>query len=461
MRTKAGTALLQAFPIALAAFILTLPTLNADDAIFQNNQIARMPTINTLANPQIKALMRVHLDCYLNTGLQCPDLESYFFQDNPFVQSWPTAKDADLTVTLRAWSTPPDREAYIITFDSKPELPILKVPPLLIRTNFSGQAKMLEILKNLHQYLKLWDRIVSYKLNADGSEVVTYRAGDGSTPPPAADPNLPWIVTVSAGFSLNVGGGVVNLGAYGTAGVNYDTPTWLVQTQGGGSYTYVSENIGQFALSASAAKVQGSTLVARSVAQHWSVMAIARETYDPISNLQSRAQLHAGIEYELIPFLESNDNAFMVNYIIGGNAENYLAPNINNKMAETLATHALSLYYVRHQDLFDVSVAGSITALVNDPTKFGVGGTATARLHVTPAMTIDLAGTVGYKRNNVNAPANPDTSNPIYLLIGGANTIVPLTYSLMLNLTYTWGNQRLKQRDMRWQFTPFQLPVNF
>ena len=45
-----------------------------------------------------------------------------------------------------------------------------------------------------------------------------------------------------------------------------------------------------------------------------------------------------GVEYELIPFLDSKENAFTISYIVGGNYDNYVTPNVNGNAVQFLAT---------------------------------------------------------------------------------------------------------------------------
>lgn len=434
----------------------------ASESIFSDHANNDLPGVEGLVadDPQGGAL-RVYFDCYLNTNVNCQDLAKSFFTAEPFaVRS--NGKLADVTIEVRAWSLPNGMEQYELTFNGAGKLPSFKLhdEEFQLRSSFSAQSKIQSLTEYLIFGMGPFRKIVSYKSDPSGAFVVTYKMR-GNGVPPTKKNETP--VFVSVGGEGNVRSqGNFDISASSWGQIGYDTRKWLMMADAGFNYRYVSGQTAQGKSSATAFSVGGSMLVAHSVAEHWSVMVLAREGHNTLSNFDARTQLHAGIEYELIPFLDKNDNAFTVSYIVGGNHENYVTPTIDDRLERYMATHAFSVYYVRHiTDVLDVTAAVAATSLVDQPKRFAVGAQATLKFYVTNALTFNLSGNVGYKNNVLNAPKEQDTNNPAFIFIGGMSAVEPVTYQLNMGFTYTWGANLIRQKDTRWQFMPGNLPVNF
>jgi hypothetical protein len=297
---------------------------------------------------------------------------------------------------------------------------------------------------------------------------VTFIPKKGAMPIEKKDPS-PFFFTGSAGGiaiyqapSLNVLAQANLETGWTQAGQN---PGWLVELSSQNRFNYVTTTVSIGTQSATETATNFATnnglIVAKSLTPHWSVATFIRENRDPASNYASQTQVHGGVEYELIPYLTSNDNAFTVNYLIGGNYQTYIFPNQQGQVEQAIATHALSVYYVFHKKWFDVSGSVGVTSLVNDITKWGVGAQIQGRLYLTRQLTLDLVTNFGYKNNLVNAPAHPDQMYQVLALMGVGQSATPTTLVTRLMLTYTWGGQLNRNKDTRWQFTSDAVPNNF
>src|SRR5688572_15363045 len=84
-----------------------------------------LPTVNGLL-PKTSARLTVSFDCYLVTGVPCPELRKAFYAADPFIEDAPAAK-AEVAVEIRAWELPSDVEQYEIKFKGTGDLPVFKL----------------------------------------------------------------------------------------------------------------------------------------------------------------------------------------------------------------------------------------------------------------------------------------------------------------------------------------------
>jgi hypothetical protein len=406
------------------------------------------------------AALTVSFDCYLTTNVSCQDLEKAFFDANPFVAAAP-ADEADVKIETRAWQAPPSDEQYEVKFTGKGDLPKFQLPaaPLRLRSNLSSQSKIDVLRLNLVKGMAVFHKIEEYKMDPDGKLLISYSPTDGSAPP-APREESPWYGSIGGGATL-VGQGSTMVSIFAGGEVGLSTPLWLLGMGGGAKFDYLEMPTQGGTQKGSNLSVGVGTIVARSIAKHWSVMAFVRGSRDPSSNWDSRLQAHTGIEYELIPFRESNDNTFTVSYVVGGNYENYVTPNIYDREEQLLATHALTLYYVKHLAALDLSGSAAVTTVVDDPKLYAVGGRASAKIYITRSLALDVGGGLGYKHNLVNAPKDPNAINPLLSVVGAGSAVTPLTYDVRLMVDFRWGNNLRRQKDTRWQLKPNDIPINF
>ena len=204
-------------------------------------------------------------------------------------------------------------------------------------------------------------------------------------------------------------------------------------------------------------------VVAKSLGKHWSIATFLRYNQDPSSNFKGQYQGHAGVEYELLPFLLTNDNTLTVNYLIGGNHNLYYSPNRNGQLIQNIATHALSIYYVFHLNRLDFTGSVAGTTSVGDFKQWGLGGQVGGRVYLNKSktLTLDPSVNLGLKNNLVNSPAVASTQYEVLQLMGVGTNSTPSTLTIRLGFSWRIGPNLLRLKDTRWQFTSDEVPDNF
>ena len=452
------------------------------------------------AKPVIDPL-KIHFGCiFVDTTvtLDCADVEKNWREADPLLSFVPTSQaefDVEMTeITDGAF------EQYVLkitdhTGQLNPPTYILTSKAMRFSTSVTPASRMKLLVTALQGVMVPYHQIHDYKNDPNGQMLLTVAPKPGAKAPEALKKSPIYIQAAGFGMVIAQGNSINVMGVPTiTAGYTDISPThqgWLVEFSNQGSrYNYVSTEVtvpqvmtdpktGQPIIdpttgkpkmgsvkvteSASNLALQNGLIVGRSLSKHWAIAAFLRDNTDPSSNYKNQAQAHVGLEYELVPFLTTNDNALTVSYLIGGNHQTYYDPTIEGKLTQNIATHALSIYYVFHRSRYDVNGSVALTSTVNNWNQWGAGGQLGGRVYINKrkTFTFDPSVSFGYKNNLVNNPANPSTKYEVLQLMGVGNGSTVTTLTFRIGFSYRFGQNLLRQMDTRWQFTSDEVPNNF
>ncbi|MEW6057841.1 MAG: hypothetical protein AB1540_14630 [Bdellovibrionota bacterium] len=405
---------------------------------------------------------KAFFNCYLTNGVLCEDLEKrYFLSDSRVAPA--SEKDSDVIITVRVLVLSSGQDQMQITYTSKRGLfkeYVLDGELFQIRSTLPIEAKLEGFLKHIIAGASPVHQLSDYRRDPEGHMLLSFKAKEGAVISSAASPEQPWYFILGGGLNISASDARVISGSAGLGG-GYTDSEWFGGAGADIHYHHVKvEEQGQ-THSADNARIFGGAQIGRSLSEHWSVALIVRGTHDPSANWKSRMQAHAGIEYELVPFLTDNGNTLTVSYLIGANHERFFHENIEGDLEKVFATHAMSINFVKVFENVQFNVAAGVASLVNRPRQFAVGGNAGVVFYVTRTLSFQVQGNVGYKRNIVNAPRDENAIDPFLSAIGAGGNVAPLTYSVTFGVKYSLGNTVREQKDVRWNLSPTSLPINF
>ncbi len=442
---------------------------------------------------------KIHFGCIFSdttVNVDCADLEKSL-RETDLLVTFVSKEESEFDLELSELPDSPFEKYELKVTDHTgqvvPATYVFSGSEFRLRATLTPISKISQLSKAIMAAILPYQKIMEYKYNPQGQLLLTVVPKAGAVAPPAA--KMSPIYVQASGFGMLISqGSSLNIMAMPTVTAGYtdigpDHQGWLVEFSNSTRYNYISTSVtvpevvtnsaGNVVIDPSTGKpkvtnvnvpemasnlnVQNGLVVARSISKHWAIAAFLRDNTDPSSNFKNQMQAHVGIEYELLPYLITNDDALTINYLIGGNHQTYYSPNMNGQMVQNIATHALSVYYVFHFNRLDVNGSVAGTSTVGDFKQWGLGGQLGGRIYLNKkkTFTFDPSVNFGIKNNLVNNPANPSSQYQILELMGVGSGSTPNTTTVRLGFTYRFGPNLVRQKDTRWQFTSDEVPNNF
>jgi len=179
-----------------------------------------------------------------------------------------------------------------------------------------------------------------------------------------------------------------------------------------------------------------------------SVGVTARAQHAPEQNLLFRASLYGGLEWVLVPFLETRGANVGVRYQLGAEHQEYVRKNVRLRFEENALRHRAVAFATWHLPRFDVSAALQASSLLKDATYSDVAGTVAVAWRVVNDVSIVATASASYRNALWNAPDNLNDLDPLERFTGGGN-YGAVNFAGSLSFVYVLGNSVLLRQDQR------------
>jgi hypothetical protein len=179
-----------------------------------------------------------------------------------------------------------------------------------------------------------------------------------------------------------------------------------------------------------------------------SVGVSTRIQHAPEQNLLLRANAYSGVEWVLVPFLETRGANVGVRYQLGAEHHEYVRQNVRLRFEENVLRHRGVAFATWHLPRFDVSAAVQASSLLKDPTYSDVAGNVGLAWRVVNDVSIVVTGSVSYRNALLNAPDNLNDLDPLERFVGGGN-YGAVNFGASLAFVYVLGNSVLLRQDQR------------
>lgn len=141
-----------------------------------------------------------------------------------------------------------------------------------------------------------------------------------------------------------------------------------------------------------------------SINQHWSWAYDARLSQNTFSNYKLRAELSAGLEYNIFPYKQVNNKLFTISYSITAKDQRYYDTTIYNKLQERVFTQGLRANMTMNQKWGNLSVGLYGEHFLNDWNFFNLGVNAYTNIRITGGLSFFVAAFGGVTRDQVFLP---------------------------------------------------------
>jgi hypothetical protein len=179
-----------------------------------------------------------------------------------------------------------------------------------------------------------------------------------------------------------------------------------------------------------------------------SVGVTARVQQAPEQNLLLRANAYSGVEWVLVPFLETRGANVGVRYQLGAEHHEYVRKNVRLRFEENVLRQRAVAFSTWHLARFDVSAALQVASLVKDPSYSDVSGNVGVAWRIIDDVSITATAATSYRNALLNAPDNLNDLDPLERFTGGGN-YGAVNFNASLAVVYVFGNSVLPRQDQR------------
>jgi hypothetical protein len=271
---------------------------------------------------------------------------------------------------------------------------------------------------------------------------VTYTAPEGAAAT-TQQPKDPWNLWV---FSVGVNGSLFGESQSKSNNISSSlsarrvTETWKLRMSAQGS-----RNNSEFTLSddeifkSKTSRYSVSTLLVRSLGQHWSLGFDASAQRSTVNNFDLSMKLAPGIEYDVFPYQESTRRQFVIVYSIGINYANYRDTTIFNRMRETRPTHSLTAALEATQPWGSLNASVSGSNYLDDFSKNRLSLSAGANIRIVRGLSFDFFGSYSRVRDQLSLQKEGATDEEVLLRLKQLKT--SYFYNAFMGLSYTFGSK--------------------
>jgi hypothetical protein len=419
-----------------------------------------------------RAALRVRWDCFLPSGgVDCTVLESSLQSKIPFltfVAFRDTHPEPDVTVSV---SNVPaeDSTRYKLDFVGKTcdgyrsEVHTTDKIPYSIDSTTATVRIMTKLERGLAPFMdqKVAAEVRGGTLSLELADPV----GLPFTGRPEQE-SVKWYVSPSIGGYLSSVEGVgINASGSASVSLNYSEKLWRLQSSVGFNYNRQSQPVPGTNETASIQFIGANTnnIISWSLGSQrlWSLGLLFGAEKNPQANYTFRANVSAGVEFDLIPLQTANQRNFGFRCAIGPEYQKYDATNIEGLNEQFVGREFCDLFFSWHFQPVDLGANVGETAIVENIAyrSFYVGLSATFR--ITDNITVGVWTTLQQVNKAINEgePSNATYATAQQEIEASMEAAVQQGYTAPfgvqggLSLRYLFGNGSLSVEDQRWKST--------
>lgn len=181
-----------------------------------------------------------------------------------------------------------------------------------------------------------------------------------------------------------------------------------------------------------------SSLVVKSLSDHWSVGGTASLGSSSYSNENFYMTIMPGIEYDVYPYSESTRHQLRILYSAGYSYVNYMDTTIYNKIREQLWSHSLSASYEVVQKWGNINFVAEYRNFFHDWSKNNLSLTAYLDLRIAKGLTVSFVGSGSMVHDQLGLVREGLSVDQI--LLQRKEQATQFEYFTSFGFTYTFGS---------------------
>ncbi len=369
--------------------------------------------------------------------LDCDNCDyTYVRRELPFVNWVRDPADALVHVQVISQRTASGGREYDVDFigrhtvvDNKHRLKVT-VPPQATRDE--RREKLTNLLKiGLLSYISAPELLAKIAVTYTDSMA-------GANNAPTHDPWDSWVFAVDGDGWLEKEANQSSFDIDGSLSVRRITAAWRFQIYLRGEYERDTFRQDNRTINSSTHEQRLSSRLVKSLGPHWSVGLRLRTFSNTFDNIDLGWQCSPAIEYSLYDYVHSSRRAITFAYALGHRYQNYTAPTIYDKEAETLINHSLDidLRFNRPWGEARASIEGS--QYINDFSRYRIESWGRLSLRLVKGFSVYLEG--HYARLNDQFSLVRGSATLEEILLQRRNLATDYEFNMGLGLSYTFGS---------------------
>jgi len=397
-------------------------------------------------------------DCYLTSGMSCEDLRKGILSGLRELKETDSRESATFFLKFRSQSDGQTAHYQAFVFkkgnasddNEKADFKyIIDIP-----SQMASEQSFLKVLAQV-QYLVLFAFEPSGPATSqDGLMMMSFQTPDPDPRLRQNQTDTNWYNSTSLGGSFNKAEENGNLNLNGFNNLSWSNEDWkftgtgivdyqkfdFTESDAEGNLVPKSEEVFSY---------MGTTLIARTLSEHWSVALIATAGRSLSDNIKFGAQADVGVEWILVPVLKTNENSALVRYTIGLNHSNFNSPSLRDRTHETYLTHELKGEFSRHFDRVDLSLSLTGSSVLDKIAYSKLTAGVSTTFRVTNDFQIIASFNLTLQNRNINDPGAHDLTGVQQYLQG--NRFAKISTSSALMFSYNFGNKLWHTQNRRWK----------
>ena len=156
-----------------------------------------------------------------------------------------------------------------------------------------------------------------------------------------------------------------------------------------------------------------TSLVAKSLTQHWSAGAVGALQSSIFRNYALRTRLGAGPEYDVFPYSESTRRILTLLYTVGVETADYQEVTIYEKTSETLIDHRFETNLNLRQPWGSASASFELAQYLSQPDKYRLSAFGGLDLRLFKGFSVEIFGEAARRRDQLSLRRGNATNEEI------------------------------------------------
>lgn len=391
------------------------------------------------------SILKIYFDCYLQfSKISCDDLRNSIFNDSNSYISVSKSENPVVQVIMR------DQQAQDGANVITDYIAIKPLPNFKVQEYYSSQVthdnQNVLAYKSIKKALNLMTEIQSADVNSDGTITVAFKTGKA----PLEDTTKSYL-SVNGDYYSSTGSGNSSSNYSFNLGYNYSGDKIRVQLKPNVSYRKSVVQISDEGDKLTAETFSyGSTVVTSYLLDnHWNVGMMARHVHNPASNEDQMVSVSAGVEWLLVPFLQTDGKTLIFHYGAGFKKGTLFFPNLNDDTELEYFFQFIMAVWAWHFDRFDINIYTGVANINTNFDYFSFFGGGGLKYYLTKnkKLSFDLNFNFGYSEKSITEPKVIDYSNPLATQMASGRK--GLTTYLSIGVSYNIGNAVRRGQDLR------------
>lgn len=216
------------------------------------------------------------------------------------------------------------------------------------------------------------------------------------------------------------------------------TEKWKINMRVRSGYSIENFEIEDEIISSNNTSRSFSTLIVRSLSDHWSLGGSLNTGAGSYSNLKNSFIIMPGIEYDLFPYSEATRRQLRLLYSIGYNASAYLDTTIYNKIKESHPQHSITAAYEVVQKWGTINISLKYSNYLHDWSLNNLSLYGYLELRIAKGLSLNIGGGASLIHDQLGLVKGGATTEEV--LLRRKEIATQFSYFTSFGFSYTFGS---------------------